>query len=151
MLTALGNALDVAVMLVLAAAATAKATEPGLRVRSIAALAIAAEAAVVVLDAAAGPLPGGAAAAAFLIAATAWTLAFGPADEPCACFGPISRQVGRRHVMGRNAVLLTAALVAAAGADRAAFSPWALVAGAALAATLLLEEAGCAWPLAVHR
>ena len=89
----------------------------------------------------AGVRPAGVAAALLLAAFTAWLvrqLARGD-RRPCRCFGETSGRPVSGWTVGRNLVLLGAALIAAAGVDRPAGWPGRVL-GAALGAALVLAE-----------
>lgn len=99
---------------------------------------------VVLIDVAVGPLVGCASAAAFFLAAGAWTnLNADASDFACACFGRLSAEHGRGYVLGRNGVLFFVAILAAASSQRSSLTAWTVFAGMCLVLLLLLEELGC--------
>ncbi|HEX4814545.1 MAG TPA: MauE/DoxX family redox-associated membrane protein [Nonomuraea sp.] len=116
---------------------------PGAVVGPAAVAVVGAEVAIVVLLAVPGGASAGFVLAAGLLAVFSAALAYavrGGSTEPCRCFGREEEPIGARH-LGRNAVLLAAAVSGATLAPAAAGTPVQL-AGAVVCLTAALVAAG---------
>ncbi|MFF3440577.1 MauE/DoxX family redox-associated membrane protein [Streptosporangium sp. NPDC002721] len=125
------------------ATATLLAVAPG-PARRFAALAVAAEAAIVVLIGVPATVPAGFALSAVTLGGFGYALVRALRQEraaPCRCFGPSATPVGRRHVI-RNLVLIVAAATAlgatAGGVPQAVEIPGAVITGVAALVCVVL-------------